>query len=96
MLAGNALRLVSFNLSPACVRSRFPTNVSQGKYSEAKRLVERSLAIDEKVYGPDHPEVSADLTNLAAVLATQVRDNTDNARVHPAVRDPPWTKPRKH
>ncbi|CAB1101788.1 unnamed protein product [Ectocarpus sp. CCAP 1310/34] len=28
----------------------------QGKYEEAEPLYKRSLAIDEKVYGPDHPE----------------------------------------
>ena len=28
---------------------------SQGKYEEALRLFEKSLAIDIEVYGPEHP-----------------------------------------
>ncbi|CAN0192932.1 unnamed protein product, partial [Ectocarpus sp. 12 AP-2014] len=45
----------------------------QGKYEEAEPLYKRSLAIDEKVYGPDHPEVATDLNNWAALLEAQVR-----------------------
>jgi tetratricopeptide (TPR) repeat protein len=39
----------------------------QSKYSEAKLLVERSLAIWEKVQGTDHPNVAAELSNLANI-----------------------------
>lgn len=46
--------------------------VSQGKYSEAKTFYERSLAIDKRVYGADHPEVATTLNNLAGLLETQV------------------------
>lgn len=45
----------------------------QGKFEEAEPLFIRLLAIDEKVHGPDHPEVSTDLNNLAALLKVQVR-----------------------
>ncbi|CAM9635657.1 unnamed protein product, partial [Hapterophycus canaliculatus] len=34
----------------------------QGDYEEAEPLYRRSLAIDGKVCGPDHPEVSQGLT----------------------------------
>ena len=37
----------------------------QGKYSEAETLYQRALAIDEKVLGPEHPDVTPPLNNLA-------------------------------
>ena len=36
-------------------------------------MYKRSLAIDEKIYGPDHPEVATDLNNWAGLLHRQVR-----------------------
>ena len=45
----------------------------QGKYDEAEPLYVRAMAIDEKVYGPDHPEVARDLNNRAELLQQQVR-----------------------
>ena len=36
-------------------------------------MYKRSLAIDEKIYGPDHPEVATDLNNWARLLESQVR-----------------------
>ena len=41
----------------------------QGKYDEAEPLFKRSLEINEKVYGPDHPDVARGLNNLGALLA---------------------------
>ena len=35
---------------------------------EAEPLMRRALAIDEKSYGPEHPDVAIDLNNLAALL----------------------------
>lgn len=46
---------------------------TQGKYEEAKLLLTRSLAIDEKVLGPEHPEVAESLGNLADLVRSQVR-----------------------
>eukprot|EP00752_Nemacystus_decipiens_P012244 g10853.t1 len=43
----------------------------RGKYEEAGPLYERSLAIYEKVYGPDHPAVATALNNRAALLMKQ-------------------------
>ena len=37
----------------------------QGRYAEAEPLYKRSLAIDEKALGPDHPDVASSLNNLA-------------------------------
>jgi tetratricopeptide (TPR) repeat protein len=34
---------------------------SQGDYDQAKPLYEKALAIDEKVYGKEHPDVAIDL-----------------------------------
>jgi len=44
-----------------------------GRYSEAEPLYNRALAIDEKAYGLNHPEVATDLNNLAALYKTQGR-----------------------
>jgi tetratricopeptide (TPR) repeat protein len=51
----------------------------QAQFTDAKALIERALAIDEAAYGPDHPEVAANLNNLALVL----RDLGDPAGVRP-------------
>ena len=39
----------------------------QGNYDEAGQLFERSLAIREKVLGPDHPDVPQSLNNRAGL-----------------------------
>eukprot|EP00752_Nemacystus_decipiens_P018035 g16168.t1 len=44
---------------------------AQGYYEDAKPLYERSLAIREKVLGPDHPDVASSLNSLAVLLKTQ-------------------------
>jgi len=41
---------------------------SEGDYAGAEPLLRRSLAIDEKALGPDHPGLAIDLENLAALL----------------------------
>ena len=46
---------------------------AQGKLEEALLLYDRALAIDEKVLGPDHPDVAGDLNNKAMLLWTMVR-----------------------
>ena len=38
------------------------------RFEEARPLLERALAIDENIYGPDHHEVADRLNNLALVL----------------------------
>jgi len=45
----------------------------QGKYAEAEPLYKRSLAIDEKALGPNHPAVATDLENYAALLCKTKR-----------------------
>ena len=40
---------------------------------EAGPLFERSLAIREKVLGPDHPHVAKSLNNRAGLLQDQVK-----------------------
>lgn len=44
----------------------------QGKSAEADELYRRALAIDEKVFGPEHKEVATDLNNLAGAVMAQV------------------------
>ena len=38
------------------------------EYAGARAAFERALAIDEKVYGPEHPSVATDVNNLGGVL----------------------------
>lgn len=45
----------------------------QGKYDEAGQFYQRALAITEKVYGPNHPEVAQSMNNQATLLFKQVR-----------------------
>ena len=44
------------------------SSTAQGKHEEALPLYQRSRAIDEKVYGPDHPEVATNLNNEPVLL----------------------------
>src|SRR6202050_5268929 len=44
-----------------------------GKYAEAIPLAQRALAILEKAFGPDHPDVAQSLNNLAELYDTQGR-----------------------
>jgi tetratricopeptide (TPR) repeat protein len=39
-----------------------------GDYTGARAAYERALAIDEAVFGPDHPNVATDVNNLGGVL----------------------------
>ncbi len=43
----------------------------QGKYAETEPLYKWSLAIREKVLGPEHPDVGESLNNLALLYQTQ-------------------------
>jgi len=53
-----------------------------GDYAAAEPLSRRALAIDEKVLGPDHPEVATALGNLASLL----QDKGDYAGAEPLFR----------
>jgi tetratricopeptide (TPR) repeat protein len=39
-----------------------------GRLADARPLAERALAIDEAVMGPDHPDVTIRLNNLATIM----------------------------
>ncbi len=43
-------------------------HVALGAYPQARPLFERALAIQEEVFGPDHPQTAASLNNLALLL----------------------------
>ncbi len=47
----------------------------KARYAEAEQLYRRGLAIDLASFGPDHPEVAADLHNLAELLRVTNRNN---------------------
>lgn len=43
----------------------------QGDFTAARKLYERALGIQEKFFGPEHPNTAADLNNLAHLLENQ-------------------------
>jgi tetratricopeptide (TPR) repeat protein len=45
----------------------------KGRYADAEPLYRRSLAIREKVLGPDHPDITYPLNNLALLYKKQGR-----------------------
>ena len=45
----------------------------QGRYAEAEPLYRRTLSINEKALGPDHPSVGTTLNNLAGLFRQQKR-----------------------
>src|SRR5438067_813641 len=47
--------------------------IEAGKYAEAVPLLKRSLAIDEKTLGPEHPSVAIRLNNIALIYHAQGR-----------------------
>ena len=46
---------------------------NQGRYADAEPLDKRSLAIQEKALGSEHPDVALGLNNLAALYSDQGR-----------------------
>lgn len=50
-----------------------------GLYDKTKALYERSLAIREKIFGKEHPDVATSLNNLAGLY--QVQSNYDQAKL---------------
>ena len=44
---------------------------ARAEYAQAKRMLERALAIDEAAFGPNHPKVALQLNNLGLVLKVQ-------------------------
>lgn len=47
--------------------------LTQAMFRKADRLCERSLAMQEKLLGPEHPDVAATLTNRARLMVKEVR-----------------------
>ena len=45
----------------------------QGRHAEAEQFLNRSLAIEEKILGPEHPDVATSLNNLAILYIDQGR-----------------------
>ncbi len=44
---------------------------AQGDLAGALEYTKRALAIHEKVYGPEHPDVAIDLNNIGRILRDQ-------------------------
>jgi hypothetical protein len=51
---------------------------SQGKYEEAEGMHRLTLALKEKVLGPEHPSTLMSMSNLAGVLANQGKHEEAN------------------
>src|SRR6266567_4381010 len=49
-------------------------NDDQGEYGAAELLYQQALAIDEQVFGPSHPQVATDLSDLAFLYKRQGKD----------------------
>lgn len=61
---------------PVCCTSHARVYVQfQGKYEEAQRLYERSLAMAENAHGLHHFDVATCLDNLTGLLIKQVSPN---------------------
>lgn len=52
--------------------TRFLPYSLQGEYDKAELLYARCQAIQEKVLGPDHPNLATTLNNRAVLLGSQV------------------------
>jgi tetratricopeptide (TPR) repeat protein len=52
---------------------------AQGDHTKAEPLYKRSLAIDEKALGPDHPGVATSLENLAGLYRATKRSSEADA-----------------
>ncbi|KAF2818040.1 hypothetical protein CC86DRAFT_310088, partial [Ophiobolus disseminans] len=48
---------------------------SQGKYKEAEAMHRQTLALKEKVLGPEHPDTLTSMNNLASVLRAHSKYN---------------------
>lgn len=60
-------------LCPEPLPNSNPLLFAQGKFSEAEQLYESSQAVEEKILGPEHPDVATSLNNRAGLLQDQVR-----------------------
>ena len=58
---------------PAALDAEVEKLYQAGKYSEAIEVTKRSLAIGEKLLGPDHPDVATSLNNMGLLYQEQGR-----------------------
>lgn len=56
-----------------------------GDLDEAERLMEKALAIDKDIWGPDHPQVAICLSNLATLRLKRERFNDAQSMMHRAL-----------
>ena len=60
-------------MSPQSLNNLARLYTGQGRYAEAEPLYQRSLAIREKAFGRDHPNVANSLNNLVGLYGAQGR-----------------------
>jgi hypothetical protein len=51
----------------------------QGSHAEGERLFRKALAIRERAFGPDHPQVAVALNSLAMAVGAQARHSEAEA-----------------
>ena len=66
-------RIVGWSMATTLAKQLVLGQREQGRDAEAEPLFRRALAIHEKVLGPDHPTVAANLNNLGAVYFSEGR-----------------------
>ena len=47
--------------------------IAAGHYAEAEQILQQALTIQEKTFGPEHPDVATSLNNLALLYQAQGR-----------------------
>lgn len=72
VLFGMAAAQCTFFVQPTRLTPPWNVHTLQGEYDKAYPLYQRALRMDEKIFGPDNPEVATDLNNLATLLEKQV------------------------
>ena len=56
-------------------------SISQGKYTEAEKMYQETLTLQEKVSGKEHPKTLTVKNNLRQVLSSQ-RKYTEAEKIH--------------
>ena len=54
-----------------CLNNLASLLTAKGDYAAAELLLRRAMAIDEKAWGPDHPQLAIHLNNLASLFVAK-------------------------
>ena len=84
---GEALRADDFQACPFFVRAydNIGPTIDPFSFQNFEQTFRKALAIDEEAYGPNHPEIAADLGNLAVCLARLKKNDEAEATIRRAL-----------